>query len=108
MEINTKEHEKGLIVTVSGRMDAVSAPEFEQTLMGLIDSDPAAMIIDVSDLVYITSAGLRSILTIAKALKAKGGQLKIAALKDVVKNVYEISGFRAIIPTFETVEAALC
>jgi len=107
MDITTKEHEKGLIVTVSGRMDAVSAPDFEQTLMGLVDSGHDTMIIDGGDLVYITSAGLRSILTIAKALKAKGGTLKIAALQDVVKNAYEISGFRAIIPTFETVDAAV-
>ena len=106
MEITTKKHEKGLVVSVIGRMDAVSAPEFEQDLMGLIDSGHTTMIIDGGDLVYITSAGLRSILTIAKALKGKGGALKIAALKDVVKNVYEISGFGAIIPTFETVEAA--
>ena len=106
MEIITKEHEKGLVVSVTGRMDAVSAPEFEQNLMGFFDSGHTAIVIDCSDLVYITSAGLRSILTVAKALKRADGTLKIAALKDVVKDVYAISGFGAIIPTFETVEAA--
>jgi anti-anti-sigma factor len=106
MEIITKEHEKGLVVSVTGRMDAISAPEFEQNLMGLIDSGHTTVVIDCGDLVYITSAGLRSILTIAKALKGTGGTLKISALKDVVKKVYEISGFGAIIPTFETVETA--
>ena len=44
---------------------------------------------------------------VAKTLKNKDGALKVAALIDVVKNVYEISGFSAIIPTFDTVEAAL-
>lgn len=106
MEIHTKADEKGLVVSVVGRMDAVAAPEFEQELMGLIDSGHTAVVIDCADLVYITSAGLRSILTVAKALKKNGGDLRIAALRDVVKNVYEISGFGAIIPTFETVEAA--
>ena len=106
MEIITKEHEKGLVVSVTGRMDAISAPEFEQNLMGLIDSGHTTVVIDCGDLVYITSAGLRSILTIAKALKGTGGTLKISALHDVVKKVYEISGFGAIIPTFETVETA--
>ena len=75
--------------------------------MELIDSGDTTLIIDCSNLIYLTSAGLRSILMVAKTLKNKDGALKVAALIDVVKNVYEISGFNAIIPTFDTVEAAL-
>jgi len=107
MEIITQKHENGLVVSVKGRVDGVSAPPFEKKLMEFIDSGDTTLIIDCSNLIYLTSAGLRSILMVAKTLKNKDGALKVAALIDVVKNVYEISGFSAIIPTFDTVEAAL-
>jgi anti-anti-sigma factor len=107
MEIITQKHENGLVVSVKGRIDAVSAPAFEKELMEFVDSGDTSLIINCRELIYLTSAGLRGILTVAKKLKNKGGALKVAALIDVVKNVYEISGFSAIIPTFDTVEAAL-
>ena len=107
MEVTTKKMEKGLVVSVKGRIDGVTTPDFEKNISELIDQGETTMIIDFGELVYITSAGLRSILTIAKKLKQKNGTLMVAALRDVVKNVFEISGFTAIISTAESVESAL-
>ena len=64
-------------------------------------------IIDFEALDYISSAGLRSILVIAKKLKAQDGQILLCSLKDAVKEVFEISGFSSIIPIHESVEAAI-
>ncbi|MBW1700948.1 MAG: STAS domain-containing protein [Deltaproteobacteria bacterium] len=96
-----------VIVAVKGRMDAVSAPEFEKRLGDWIEGGEIRFIIDFCDLDYISSAGLRSILTTAKKLKAKDGQIFLAALKEAVKEVFEISGFSSIIPIYDSVEAAL-
>jgi len=107
MEIHTRTEEKGRIVSVSGKLDAVSTPDFERRLTDYVEQGDRTLILDFNGLVYVTSAGLRSILTVAKQLKRNGGILAVAALGEVVKNVFEISGFTAILPIYETVADAL-
>lgn len=106
MEINYKKADKASVVTVSGRMDGVSAPEFEEKLSAWIDEGETNFIIDFESLDYISSAGLRSILVTAKKLKVKNGRLLLCTLKDTVKEVFEISGFSSIVPIYESVNAA--
>ncbi|MCJ7683699.1 MAG: STAS domain-containing protein [Desulfobacteraceae bacterium] len=105
--INTGKEKDCLIVSVEGRMDAVSTPEFEQILGGWIDGGDIRFIVDLAGLDYISSAGLRGILTSVKRLKAEGGQIVLTSLHGTVKEVFEISGFSTIIPIFESVEDAL-
>jgi anti-anti-sigma factor len=88
------------VVSVKGRMDAVSSPEFEKEMAVSIAEGNNVLILDLVALDYISSAGLRSILTITKKLKGKDGKLLIAGLKGMVKEVFEISGFHSIIPIF--------
>ena len=107
MEINTKREDKALVVSVSGRMDAVTASDFENALTEFIDQGDNSLVIDFSDLDYISSAGLRSILGAAKKMKGLKGKLFLANLKEVVKEVFDISGFSAIIPIYDSVETAL-
>jgi len=56
---------------------------------------------------YISSAGLRSILVVAKKLKIKNGKIILAGMEESVHEVFEISGFNAIIPIVDTVDAAV-
>ena len=96
-----------IVVTVDGRMDAVSAPEFEQFLNGLIDEGALKVIVDFEGLDYISSAGLRSVLITAKKIQSKSGEILIVSLHDTVKEIFEISGFSTIIPIHTSVDAAL-
>jgi len=107
MELSVKNEDKGTLVSVTGRMDAVSSPEFEKELARLIDEGNINFVIDLAGLDYISSSGLRSILVTAKKLKGKNGQILLASLQAVVKEVFEISGFSAIIPIHESVEEAM-
>ena len=107
MELSVKNEDKGTLVSVTGRMDAVSSPEFEKELARLIDEGNINFVVDLAGLDYISSSGLRSILVTAKKLKAKNGQILLASLQAVVKEVFEISGFSAIIPIHESVEEAM-
>jgi anti-anti-sigma factor len=106
MEIEKKQEQEVAVVSVKGRMDAVSSPEFEKEMAVSIAEGNNVLILDLVALDYISSAGLRSILTITKKLKGKDGKLLIAGLKGMVKEVFEISGFHSIIPIFESVESA--
>jgi anti-anti-sigma factor len=105
--VDTGKEKNAIIVAVKGRMDAVSAPELEDRLGDWMDKGETQIIIDLGGLDYISSAGLRIILATAKKLKDKGGQLLLACLTKMVKEVFEISGFSAIIPIYESVESAL-
>lgn len=96
-----------LMIRVSGRMDAVTAPDFEKTLNQWIDDGNHRIVADLSGLEYISSAGLRSILVIAKKLKIKNGKIILAGMEESVHEVFEISGFNAIIPIVDTVDAAV-
>lgn len=107
MEITYNKEQKASVVSVSGRMDGVSAPEFEQKLAAWINEGETNFVIDFASLDYISSAGLRSILVTAKKLKAKNGKLLLCTLKDTVKEVFEISGFSSIVPIYESVKAAV-
>ncbi|MBN1277716.1 MAG: STAS domain-containing protein [Deltaproteobacteria bacterium] len=107
MEIIYNKTGKASVVSVSGRMDGVSAPEFEEKLSAWIAEGETSFIIDFGSLDYISSAGLRSILVTAKKLKAKNGRLLLCTLKDTVKEVFEISGFSSIVPIYESVNSAV-
>ncbi|HEN21373.1 MAG: STAS domain-containing protein [Deltaproteobacteria bacterium] len=107
MEIVYAKEEKASVVSVSGRMDGVSAPDFEQKMVSWINEGESNFVVDFGSLDYISSAGLRSILVTAKKLKAKNGRLLLCSLKDTVKEVFEISGFSSIVPIFDSVKAAV-
>ena len=96
-----------ILVTVEGRMDAVSAPEFETYLGNLIGEGALKIIVNFEGLDYISSAGLRSVLVIAKKIQSKNGEILVASLHDTVKEIFEISGFSTIIPIHESVDSAL-
>ena len=76
-------------------------------MLNWIDSGQIRFIIDLNELDYISSAGLRSILVASKQLKAKSGRLSLCALKGSVKDVFDISGLTLLIPIYESLKAAI-
>ncbi len=107
MEITKRKEKNAVVVSVKGRMDAVSSAEFEKELDASMADGENIFVIDFGELDYISSAGVRSILIAANKLKAKKGYLSLCALKDLVEEVFEISGFSSIIPIYDSVESAL-
>jgi anti-sigma B factor antagonist len=107
MEISSSQQSQAIVVAVKGRMDAVAAPAFERTMADHVAAGARRVVIDCAALEYISSAGLRGLLTTAKTIKARNGELVCVALTDAVREVFEITGFTAIFPIFDSVEAAL-
>ena len=101
----TQNHEDGLaIVKVEGRLDASSSTEAQKDLEHILDAESTRLLINLSGLEYISSAGLRVLLVVAKKMQQKGGKIVLAALTPNVKEVFEISGFSAIFKIFDSVE----
>ena len=83
-----------MTISVSGRVDTVTAPELEA---GLKFGDATCVVIDLANVPYMSSAGLRLLLAAHKKMLAKGGELQIANVQDVVREVLDITGFSDIL-----------
>ncbi|MGE4503278.1 MAG: STAS domain-containing protein [Thiomicrospira sp.] len=90
-------------LALQGRLDAVTAPQWEANVLALAES-PKVML-DFRQLDYISSAGLRLVLMLAKRMQAKQGELQLCGLKPSVHQVFEMSGFLQILSVQATCEA---
>ncbi len=95
------------IIHVEGRIDALNAGSFEEKIIPLCQNDVKSFVIDFSKLVYISSAGLRAILKMAKQCKSVNKKIVICNLASEVKEVFKISGFDLIIKICENLETAV-
>jgi anti-anti-sigma factor len=107
MEIQTRKQKGAVIVSVKGRMDALTAPEFEKDLFALISQGENIFLLNFIGLEYISSAGLRSILATSKKLKEKQGKMLFTGLQGPVEEVFKISGFHTIFKICASEETAL-
>lgn len=96
-----------VIVAVDGRLDGTGAPELEVHCIGLIRSGSARLALDLAAVPYISSAGLRSLLVVAKSIKAAHGALVVCGLVPMVREVMAISCFDKILTLVDGREAAL-
>ena len=107
MEINIKSVNKIKVASISGDLNSANAPEAENRLLSLIMGGNKKLIVDLHDLNYISSAGLRVLLAANKLIKKQQGELRISSLNNVVKEVFEISGFNFVFKIFSNTEEAL-
>lgn len=91
MEIGVN-HGENLVFSIKGRLDTVTSPELLEAFEKEVITENL-VVIDFAALDYISSAGLRVLLTIKKELDAKGKSLEIHNLNEVVKEVFKVTGF---------------
>ena len=94
------------IIRPHGRLDNATSQALEREALGVIDGGARKLLMDLADLDYISSAGLRVALTIAKRMKATGGQLGFCGLTPAVAEVFEISGVDSILQIHRDAETA--
>ena len=82
-------------IALEGRLDTTTAPELEKELKGVIESADA-LTLDFSKLDYISSAGLRVLLSAHKAMSKKGG-MKVVNVNELVREVFDVTGFSDIL-----------
>ena len=107
MEFDNDKVGEYYIVAVSGRLNADTAAELEAQCEHWLGLEEMRVVLDLSGLDYISSAGLRSILIAAKKLKTVGGSISFYGLKGMVADVFRISGFAAMFEIYDTREQAL-
>ena len=107
MEIEHRVENEILIFAIKGRLDAATAPTAEDTIRETMVDDTKRLLFDLSALEYLSSGGLRVILGAAKEIRRREGKVVLAALKPYVYEIFEVSGFTAMIPIKDSVEEGL-
>ena len=95
MTINRNLNGNSLTIALEGRLDTTTAPELEKELKGVIESADA-LTLDFGSLDYISSAGLRVLLSAHKAMSKKGG-MKVVNVNELVREVFDVTGFSDIL-----------
>lgn len=107
MDLQTRLENNALIVALSGRLDTVTAPEYEKRIREIIAEGNSAFVVDFEQLDYISSAGLRVLLLTAKLLKEKNGKVCFANVNGNVRSVFEMSGFSGLFQMADSLADAL-
>jgi anti-anti-sigma factor len=107
MEIKTEEFGTTAVVSLVGDIDALTAPEATDYVKGTIADGWAVIIIDLGQVPFMSSAGLRFLLDAHQQSQAANSQIIVAAAQHGVERVLTTSGFSRILTTYPTVEDAL-
>lgn len=94
MTITQNRNGTAATLSLGGRLDTLTAPEFEAAVQGI--SDAQSLEIDCAALEYISSAGLRVLLTAHKAFAKKGG-MAVLNVGDTIMDIFEVTGFKDIL-----------
>jgi anti-sigma B factor antagonist len=93
-------------VKVEGRLDAATVPAFEQTMQRLLLEGQAKLVVDLDAVHYISSSGLRALLTARRQSRSRGGDVLLCSLRPRVKEVFEMVGFMSVFGVYATSEEA--
>lgn len=107
MEIIESKTNDILVLTFKGRLDANHADAAQERVVALIDQGETRLVADLSQLEYISSAGLRVLMVAAKKLRSCNGKIVLCSLVDPIKEIFDIAGLNAIFSTYAGREEAL-
>ncbi len=106
MEIKQEQRGGVSVLAPLGRLDTDSASDFELALQDLLAAGAQHFVVDLGEINYVSSAGLRVLLMLAKRVEGKGS-LRLADLNPQVKQVFDVAGFTKLFSIFPSASAAL-
>jgi anti-anti-sigma factor len=107
LPITVQDYKRVSVMAVSGRVDSATAPDLEAELKKLVDSDKTQIVLDLKDVEYMSSAGLRAMVSTLKAVKRVNGDLRLAAPSPRVEEVLRLAGLTSIFSVHPSREAAV-
>ena len=110
MALQARRYGNALVIGVAGRLDQDNCEAFRVDLMAHVERsahEGGEVILDLSGLEYVSSAGLRCFMLASRQAKAQHGRILVAALQPMVAEIFEISHFNMVFQVFPTVREAL-
>ena len=110
MNVSSRRYANAVVLRVEGRLDQDTCEAFRADLMGQVEGaahDGGAIVLDLSGLDYVSSAGLRCFMLASRQAKSQHGRIFVAALQPMVAEIFEISHFNLVFQVFPSVREAL-
>lgn len=107
MDIATREHETVLIFDIRGELDAKAAPDLKERLMEKINSGYHRVLVNLSDISYLDSAGLGVLVSGLKLATRQNGDLRMWGPQDEVKNIFQLTRLNKVFQIYDTEEQAM-
>lgn len=107
MEITERRTADIVTLSLSGKLDTTTAKTFEAKILAQIESGDRRFIIDLAQLDYISSSGLRVFVLVAKRLDSGNGKIVLCSLKDPVREVFDIVGFLSVFSVYGSHDEAI-
>ena len=108
MEIQSERRQNILVMSLSGSVDALTADQAERTIAAQFDRAQQQVVVDLSQVDFMSSSGVRALLTTLKRSREVGAELRLAAAQPGVQRTLEISGLVRVFKSYPTVEEAVC
>ena len=106
MEITLNTIDQVKVATISGDIDASTAPSVTEAILPLVQPE-SQIVLDMTEVPYMSSAGLRTLLSMYRQVTAKKGQLILVGLSEEIQDTMTVTGFLNFFKTSKTVEEAL-
>ena len=107
MDIKEETRGKVKIVGLRGRLDANTSPVVEKQLQALMDQGQERLVLDLSELTYISSLGLRIFMAVAKNIQKVNGKLALSGLNDHIYEIFKIARFTSIFSIYPSSDEAV-
>ncbi|MBN1121445.1 MAG: anti-sigma factor antagonist [Anaerolineae bacterium] len=106
--IKIREVEDGaVVISPDGRLDSTAAPEFENTMLDSLHQGKYRLVIDMSSVTYISSRGLKALVTAWRIARENGGDIVLCSMKLAVFDIFQMVGFTKVFTIVETIPEAL-
>lgn len=107
MEVETTEYKRCSVVTASGRIDSNTAPTFDEALREVAEGGQHNIVLALKEVDFMSSAGLRGMVSSLKACKSGGGNLVLATPSKRVVEVMQLAGLTSLFVMFDDITAAV-
>lgn len=107
MEITKELKDNLAVLRLKGRLDTNTAADLDAEIKNITQNNDVSLIIDLKDLQYISSAGLRVMLMTARIFEKAQGKLVLANMNSFVRNVFDLAGFSPLFNIADNFEDAL-
>jgi anti-anti-sigma factor len=107
MEISLQEQDGCLVLSITGRLDAIAAPLLQSRFEEVLTPEKRRFIVDMAGVDYISSGGLRVLMIMTKKLSAMGGGIVLVQLHPFVEDILRMSGYHTLIPAAASREDAV-
>jgi anti-sigma B factor antagonist len=107
VEITTKEYRRVAVISVSGRIDTSTSTQFEETINDLVDKGHFNLVMDFDEVDFLSSSGLRILVTTRKKLREMGGDIVLANPSQRAADSVEIAGLDKLFQSYPNREEAI-